>query len=87
MSSPFAASPFDRWLVGDPEVSRLLGEEAERQSTTLQLIASENFTSPAVLAATGSDPHQQVRRGLSRAGATTAGTRSSTRSRTWPATG
>jgi glycine hydroxymethyltransferase len=52
--SPFPASPFDRWLVGDPEVSRLLGEEAERQSTTLQLIASENFTSPAVLAASGS---------------------------------
>ena len=54
MSSPFAASPFDRWLAADPEVSRLLGQEAERQSTTLQLIASENFTSPAVLAASGS---------------------------------
>jgi glycine hydroxymethyltransferase len=54
MSSPFAASPFDKWLVDDPEVSRLLGEEAERQSTTVQLIASENFTSPAVLAASGS---------------------------------
>jgi glycine hydroxymethyltransferase len=49
-----AASPFDQWLTGDPEVLRLLGEEAERQSTTLQLIASENFTSPAVLAASGS---------------------------------
>ena len=54
MSSPFAASPFDRWLAADPEVSRLLRQEAERQSTTLQLIASENFTSPAVLAASGS---------------------------------
>ncbi|MGD0393961.1 MAG: serine hydroxymethyltransferase [Acidimicrobiales bacterium] len=54
MSSPPAASPFDRWLLADPEVSRLLGQEAERQSTTLQLIASENFTSPAVLAASGS---------------------------------
>jgi glycine hydroxymethyltransferase len=50
----FGASPFDRWLVDDPDVARLLGAEAERQSTTLQLIASENFTSPAVLAATGS---------------------------------
>jgi glycine hydroxymethyltransferase len=49
-----AASPFDQWLAGDPEVRRLLGDEAERQSTTLQLIASENFTSPAVLAASGS---------------------------------
>ncbi len=54
MTTPFAASPFDEWLSGDPEVARLLGQEAERQSTTLQLIASENFTSPAVLAASGS---------------------------------
>jgi glycine hydroxymethyltransferase len=54
MSTHFAASPFDDWLAGDPEVASLLGEEAERQSTTLQLIASENFTSPAVLAASGS---------------------------------
>ncbi len=54
MTTPFATSPFDEWLDGDPEVARLLGDEAERQSTTLQLIASENFASPAVLAATGS---------------------------------
>jgi len=54
MTSPPAASPFDAWLTEDPEVLRLLGEEALRQSTTLQLIASENFTSPAVLAASGS---------------------------------
>ncbi|MCY3923978.1 MAG: serine hydroxymethyltransferase [bacterium] len=31
-----------------------IGAEEERQNTTLQLIASENFASPAVLAATGS---------------------------------
>jgi glycine hydroxymethyltransferase len=49
-----AATPFDSWLSGDDEVARLLWAEADRQSTTLQLIASENFTSPAVLAATGS---------------------------------
>ena len=54
MSPTPAASPFDPWLAGDPEIVGLLGKEAERQSTTLQLIASENFTSPAVLAATGS---------------------------------
>ncbi|MGH9082792.1 MAG: serine hydroxymethyltransferase [Acidimicrobiales bacterium] len=47
-------SPFASWLAGDPEVAHLLGEEMGRQSSTLQLIASENFTSPAVLAATGS---------------------------------
>jgi len=54
MSSPTHASPFDEWLSEDPEVLALLGDEIERQSTTVQLIASENFTSPAVLAATGS---------------------------------
>ncbi len=48
------ASPFAAWLGSDPEVARLLGDEVERQSTTLQLIASENFASPAVLAAAGS---------------------------------
>jgi len=54
MSSPTHASPFNRWLDGDPEVRSFLDAEAERQSTTVQLIASENFTSTAVLAATGS---------------------------------
>jgi glycine hydroxymethyltransferase len=49
-----ASSPFDEWLVDDPEIVALLGDEIDRQSTTLQLIASENFTSPAVLAASGS---------------------------------
>lgn len=53
-SSRFASSPFQRWLGADQEVSSLLAAEAERQSSTLQLIASENFTSAAVLAATGS---------------------------------
>jgi glycine hydroxymethyltransferase len=42
--------PSDR----DDEVFDLLDREVERQNTTLQLIASENFASPAVLAATGS---------------------------------
>ncbi|HUY21959.1 MAG TPA: serine hydroxymethyltransferase [Acidimicrobiales bacterium] len=49
-----AASPFDQWLTGDTEVAALLRAEIDRQSTTLQLIASENFTSLAVLAASGS---------------------------------
>jgi glycine hydroxymethyltransferase len=40
-------------LEADPEVADLVRRELERQQTTLQLIASENFTSPAVLAATG----------------------------------
>jgi glycine hydroxymethyltransferase len=41
-------------LEGDPQVHALLEDEIERQRTTLQLIASENFTSPAVLAASAS---------------------------------
>ncbi len=47
-------TPFHSWLEPDPEVAELVRQEADRQSTTLQLIASENFTSPAVLAAVGS---------------------------------
>ena len=47
-------SSYETALAADPEVARLLGEELDRQQTTLQLIASENFTSPAVLAASGS---------------------------------
>ncbi|GAA0462738.1 serine hydroxymethyltransferase [Streptomyces sp. NPDC046215] len=38
----------------DPELAGLVLAELERQSTGLQLIAAENFTSPAVLAALGS---------------------------------
>ncbi|MBW3555964.1 MAG: serine hydroxymethyltransferase, partial [Actinobacteria bacterium] len=38
----------------DHELFDIIEREVERQSTTLQLIASENFTSPAVMAATGS---------------------------------
>ncbi|MFF7490298.1 serine hydroxymethyltransferase [Streptomyces luteogriseus] len=38
----------------DPELADILLGERERQSTTLQLIAAENFSSPAVLAALGS---------------------------------
>jgi glycine hydroxymethyltransferase len=40
--------------VHDDELFALIDREVERQNTTLQLIASENFTSPAVLTATGS---------------------------------
>ncbi|GGN77325.1 serine hydroxymethyltransferase [Streptomyces albiflavescens] len=38
----------------DPELAEILLGELDRQSTTLQLIAAENFTSPAVLTALGS---------------------------------
>ncbi|GMU79310.1 MAG: serine hydroxymethyltransferase [Acidimicrobiia bacterium] len=38
----------------DPQIADVIQREVERQNTTIQLIASENFTSPAVLAAQGS---------------------------------
>ena len=38
----------------DEELFEIINREINRQNTTLQLIASENFASPAVLAATGS---------------------------------
>jgi glycine hydroxymethyltransferase len=49
-----STSPFDAWITNDDEVASLLHQEWDRQTSTLQLIASENFASPAVLAATGS---------------------------------
>ena len=48
------SSPFDAFITNDDEVVGLLSEEWRRQTSTLQLIASENFASPAVMAATGS---------------------------------
>jgi len=47
-------STYDDALASDPAVAGLIHQELDRQQTTLQLIASENFTSPAVLAAAGS---------------------------------
>jgi glycine hydroxymethyltransferase len=41
-------------LQVDPQVAVLIDKELERQQTHLELIASENFTSPAVMAAQGS---------------------------------
>ena len=46
--------PFPTTTDPDTEVERLIEREVDRQTTGLQLIASENFTSPAVMAATGS---------------------------------
>jgi len=47
-------SPLDAWITNDEEVVELLARDYERQTSTIQLIASENFASPSVLAATGS---------------------------------
>src|SRR5215212_6058083 len=44
----------DPYTEVDSEVQEALDGELERQRTTIELIASENFASPAVLAAQGS---------------------------------
>jgi glycine hydroxymethyltransferase len=50
----FYGPDFDLLSKHDPEISAVLLSELKRQQTNLQLIASENFTSRAVLAALGS---------------------------------
>jgi glycine hydroxymethyltransferase len=46
--------PTQRLAEADPDVHRLIREETRRQADGLELIASENFVSPAVLEALGS---------------------------------
>ena len=38
----------------DAQIAQYIDEELDRQRNTIELIASENFTSPAVMAACGS---------------------------------
>ncbi|MGW0772725.1 serine hydroxymethyltransferase [Streptomyces sp. NPDC002835] len=52
--APAHAPALDALRRQDPQIADILFGEAQRQATTLQLIAAENFTSPAVLAALGS---------------------------------
>jgi len=47
----------------DPEIADLLGRELERQRGQIELIASENFTWPAVLEAIGSTPTNKYAEG------------------------
>jgi glycine hydroxymethyltransferase len=48
----------------DPEIARLIDREVERQLEGLELIASENFVSPAVLEAMGSPLTNKYAEGL-----------------------
>ncbi|MFM8350773.1 MAG: serine hydroxymethyltransferase, partial [Actinomycetales bacterium] len=52
--SVFWGPDFQALQAEDPQIAAVILGELERQRTGLQLIASENFTSPAVLAALGS---------------------------------
>ncbi len=54
MSTPFWGPDFDILTSSDPEIAEVVLGELERLRGGLQLIASENLTSPAVLAALGS---------------------------------
>ena len=53
-STPFWGPDFDQLADEDPEIASIILSELDRLRGGLQLIASENFTSPAVLAALGS---------------------------------
>src|SRR5581483_9218207 len=53
-STPFWGPDFDALQAVDPDIAAVVVDELERLRDGLQLIASENFTSPAVLAALGS---------------------------------
>ncbi|CAB5054567.1 GlyA Glycine/serine hydroxymethyltransferase [Candidatus Nanopelagicaceae bacterium] len=54
MSETFYGPDFTLLSRQDPDIAAVLLSELKRQQTNLQLIASENFTSRAVLAALGS---------------------------------
>jgi glycine hydroxymethyltransferase len=54
MTTSFWGPDFDQLRAGDPEIAEVVLDELDRLRGGLQLIASENLTSPAVLAALGS---------------------------------
>ena len=54
MSTPYWGPDFDALASFDPDIAGVVLDELDRLRGGLQLIASENFTSPAVLAALGS---------------------------------
>jgi glycine hydroxymethyltransferase len=54
LDTPFWGPDFDALTAEDPEIAGVILGELDRLRAGLQLIASENFTSPAVLAALGS---------------------------------
>ena len=63
-----AAEQFERLRTGglaehDPDVAALLGRELDRQRDQIELIASENFTWPAILEAVGSVPTNKYAEG------------------------
>jgi glycine hydroxymethyltransferase len=56
--------PGDALRAADPEIAELIEREIQRQNEGLELIASENFVSPAVLEAMGSPLTNKYAEGL-----------------------
>ncbi len=56
--------PQQRLFESDPEIARLIDAEVDRQRDGLELIASENFVSPAVLEAMGTALTNKYAEGL-----------------------
>ena len=57
------AADWEALKATDPEVAEALMSELDRERTTLRLIASENYASPAVLAALGSTMNDKYAEG------------------------
>jgi glycine hydroxymethyltransferase len=53
-TTPYWGPDFDALSAFDPDIANVVIDELDRLRSGLQLIASENFTSPAVMAALGS---------------------------------
>ena len=60
------AADWETLKATDPEVAGALANELDRERTTLRLIASENYASPAVLAAVGSTMNNKYAEGYPR---------------------
>ena len=56
--------PGETLRAADPEIAELIEQEIERENEGLELIASENFVSPAVLEAMGSPLTNKYAEGL-----------------------
>src|SRR5258705_4987046 len=63
-SSSKVAMPEGRLAQSDPEIARFIDIEVDRQRSGLELIASENFVSPAVLEAMGTPLTNKYAEGL-----------------------
>ena len=57
------AADWEALKATDPEVADAIANELDRERTTLRLIASENYASPAVLAAVGSTMNNKYAEG------------------------